>query len=88
MSTLSLHSSDLRITIDPNSLGFSDTSELLQHPLSWIGQERAELATRFGLGMLQPDYHLFVPNCGQPADRRPGADGLARQLGLRPIHGA
>ena len=60
MSTLSLHSSDLRITIDPDSLGFSDTSELLQHPLSWIGQERAELATRFGLSMLQPDYHLFV----------------------------
>jgi len=60
MSTLSLNSSDLRITIDPGSLGFSDTSELLQRPLSWIGQERAEVATHFGLGMTQPDYHLFV----------------------------
>lgn len=60
MSTLSLDPSQLRITIDPASLGFSDTSELLQHPLSWIGQERAEMATRFGLGMTQPDYHLFV----------------------------
>lgn len=60
MSTLSLNSSDLRTTIDPSSLRFSDTSELLQHPLSWIGQERAEMATRFGLSMTQPDYHLFV----------------------------
>ncbi len=60
MSTQSLDSSQLRITIDPASLGFSDTSELLQRPLSWIGQERAEVAARFGLGMMQPDYHLFV----------------------------
>jgi len=29
-------------------------------PLSWIGQERAEIAARFGLGMMQPDYNLFV----------------------------
>jgi predicted ATP-dependent protease len=60
MSTLLLKPSHLRITIDPESLGFSDTSELLQRPLSWIGQERAEMATRFGLSMTQPDYHLFV----------------------------
>lgn len=55
-----LDSSHLRITINPDSLRFSDTSELLRQPLSWIGQERAEVAVRFGLGMLQPDYHLFV----------------------------
>jgi hypothetical protein len=60
MSTQSLDSSQLRVTIDPASLGFLDTSELLQRPLSWIGQERAEAAARFGLGMMQPDYHLFV----------------------------
>jgi len=60
MLTKPLDSSQLRITIDPASLGFSDTSELLQQPLSWIGQERAEAAVRFGLGMMQPDYHLFV----------------------------
>lgn len=60
MSILSLNPSQLRITIAPDSLGFSDTSQLLQRPLSWIGQERAEVATRFGLGMTQPDYHLFV----------------------------
>jgi predicted ATP-dependent protease len=60
MSTLLLDSSQLRITIPPASLGFADTSELLQCPLSWIGQDRAETATRFGLNMDQPDYHLFV----------------------------
>jgi predicted ATP-dependent protease len=51
---------ELRITIDPISLGFTDSSELLQHPLPWIGQERAASATRFGLEMTQPDYNLFV----------------------------
>lgn len=60
MPTIPIDSSHLRITINPDSLGFSDTSELLQQPLSWIGQERAEVAVRFGLGMQQPDYHLFV----------------------------
>lgn len=60
MSTQSLTSSQLRITIDPDMLGFSDTSELSQHPLSWIGQENAQVAAHFGLGMMQADYHLFV----------------------------
>lgn len=46
--------------IDPNSLGFSDTSELIDQPLSWIGQERAEKAAYFGLEMEQPDFNLFV----------------------------
>ncbi len=55
-----LDSSVLRVTIDPDTLGFSDTSELLHHQLSWIGQGRAEVAAQFGLEMTQPDYHLFV----------------------------
>ncbi len=55
-----LNPDDLSVTIAPAALGFSDTSELLQQPLPWIGQERAEMATRFGLGMDQPDYNLFV----------------------------
>ncbi|PSJ17615.1 ATP-binding protein [Nitrosomonas supralitoralis] len=60
MPNHALDPTQLRITINPDLLGFSDTSELLQHPLSWIGQERAEAAARFGLSMMQPDYHLFV----------------------------
>lgn len=60
MLILNLTPADLRFTIDPDSLGFSDTSELLQYPLPWIGQERAEITARFGLGMNQHDYNLFV----------------------------
>ena len=50
----------LRLTIAPTSLGFASTAELQDLPLPWIGQERAEAAARFGLGMEQPDYNLFV----------------------------
>ena len=60
MSISSLAPSDLRVTIHPPSLGFADTSELVLDPLPWIGQERAQTAARFGLGMEQPDYNLFV----------------------------
>ena len=60
MSISSLAPSDLRVTIYPPSLGFADTSELVQQALPWIGQERAQTAARFGLGMEQPDYNLFV----------------------------
>ncbi|MEK9803553.1 MAG: ATP-binding protein, partial [Curvibacter sp.] len=51
---------DLRLSIDAGTLGFADTSELLDQPLPWIGQERAEQAARFGLQMDAPDYNLFV----------------------------
>ena len=50
----------LRLTIDPESLGFADTTELKSQPLPWIGQERAQKAARFGLSMELPDYNLFV----------------------------
>ncbi|MGE8318210.1 MAG: AAA family ATPase [Comamonas sp.] len=55
-----LHSAQLRRRIDPQSLGFASTAELLQEPFSWIGQERAQAAAEFGLALDQPDYHLFV----------------------------
>src|SRR3989338_4118016 len=60
MPIANLTPAELRLTIDPDSLGFADTSELLGHALPWIGQERAEMAARFGLGMDQQDYNLFV----------------------------
>lgn len=60
MAIFSLSVGELRVTIDPHSLGFSDTSELQALPLPWIGQERAQTAARFGLGMAQADYNLFV----------------------------
>ena len=60
MPISSLTPAELRLTIAPGTLGFADTSELLEHALPWIGQERAEMAARFGLRMDQPDYNLFV----------------------------
>jgi predicted ATP-dependent protease len=60
MPIAALAPADLRLTLDPAALGFADTSELLAEPLPWIGQARAEAAARFGLGMDQPNYNLFV----------------------------
>ncbi|MDD2881028.1 MAG: ATP-binding protein [Rhodoferax sp.] len=60
MSLASLSPSDLTLTLAPESLGFKDTSELLNQPLPWIGQARAQAAAQFGLTMDQPDYNLFV----------------------------
>jgi predicted ATP-dependent protease len=50
----------LRLTIDPDSLGFANTTELKSQPLPWIGQERAQKAAQFGLSMELPGYNLFV----------------------------
>ena len=60
MSLSSLTPAELRLTIAPDTLGFADTSELVEQALPWIGQDRAEAAARFGLAMDQPDYNLFV----------------------------
>lgn len=60
MPIAALSPAELRLTIDPASLGFADTSELVGEPLPWIGQARAEAAARFGLAMDQPNYNLFV----------------------------
>ena len=58
--TLTLAPAQLRLQIDPATLGFAHTGELQELPLPWIGQERAAAAARFGLAMRQRDYHLFV----------------------------
>jgi len=60
MPTNMLTPSELRLTFVSDTLGFSETSELLEHALPWIGQERAEAAVSFGFGMDQPDYNLFM----------------------------
>ncbi len=60
MSAIRLATADLRLQVDPARLGFADTTELTQEELPWIGQERAQTAARFGLGLDHPDYHLFV----------------------------
>ena len=58
--TLTLAPAQLRLQIDPATLGFAHTGELQELPLPWIGQERAAAAARFGLAMRQRDFHLFV----------------------------
>jgi predicted ATP-dependent protease len=60
MTASALSSAQLRLSIQPDSLGFQDTSEFGQQESPWIGQDRAEKAARFGLTMAQPDYNLFV----------------------------
>ncbi|MFN4360678.1 MAG: Lon protease family protein [Hylemonella sp.] len=60
MALTPLLPAELRLSVDPAALGFADTAELLDQPLPWIGQERAEQAARFGLQMDAPDYNLFV----------------------------
>ncbi len=55
-----LTADQLRKTVDPQALGFLDTSELLHKPLPWIGQERAQQAAQFGMAMNEADYNLFV----------------------------
>lgn len=60
MPAIALSPRQLRLTIDPATLGFASTAELQDLPVPWIGQERAQAAAQFGLGMQQADYHLFV----------------------------
>ena len=76
---------DLRLRVDPSTLGFNDTAELLQQALPWIGQERAEQAARFGLQMAQPDYNLLV--LGEVGSGRSSLiqQMMAREAAQRPV---
>jgi predicted ATP-dependent protease len=80
-----LAAGDLRLHVDPLSLGFVDTAELQHLPLPWIGQDRAEQAARFGMGMAQPDYNLFV--LGEVGSGRTTllAQLMRQQAALRPV---
>ena len=60
MASQRLDSKDLLRRVDPLGLGFASTRELLDQPLPWVGQQRAEAAARFGLGMALPGYNLLV----------------------------
>jgi len=51
---------ELTLTIPAEQLKFVDTSELPEVEPTWIGQQRAEKAARFGLALDQPDYNLLV----------------------------
>lgn len=85
MTVAELTPSDLRLTVDPASLGFKDTSELPGVPLSWVGQERAETAARFGLQMRQPGYNLLVLGSAGMDRTRMLTTMLHEQAALRPV---
>ena len=85
MTVAELTPSDLRLTVDPASLGFEDTSELRGVPLSWVGQERAETAARFGLQMRQPGYNLLVLGSAGMDRTRMLTAMLHEQAALRPV---
>lgn len=60
MPSQRLEAKDLLRRVDPLGLGFASTRELVDHPLPWVGQQRAEAAARFGLNMALPGYNLLV----------------------------
>jgi predicted ATP-dependent protease len=60
MSCRRLEPGALLRRVDAQALGFASTRELLERPLPWIGQPRAEAAAIFGLGMALPGYNLLV----------------------------
>lgn len=60
MTTRQLAPSELTVTFDTAELGFENTSQIQESHYGWIGQQRAEKAARFGLGLDRLDYHLFV----------------------------
>lgn len=60
MSFTELRAHQLRLSIDPATFTFADTSELIGQPLPWIGQQRAEQAARFGLRLQEDHSHLYV----------------------------
>ncbi len=52
--------SELRARIDPDTLPFVDTSSLEEPQEKIVGQERAIDAIKFGMGMKERGYNIFV----------------------------
>ncbi len=51
---------DLRFHIDPKSLKFDSTAELCPAARGVVGQHRAIEALKFGIGMDDPEYNIYV----------------------------
>ena len=62
-----IHYTQLRRFINPKDLPFETTAELTPNQ-GIIGQKRAEKALRFGLGIREKGYNIFV--CGLPGTGR------------------
>jgi lon-related putative ATP-dependent protease len=51
---------DLRLHIDPKTVGIDVTKELCPVTHGVVGQERAIEAIKFGVGMVDPEYNIYV----------------------------
>jgi lon-related putative ATP-dependent protease len=52
--------SELRAHVDPQSLSFESTASLQPPVERLLGQERASDAIKFGMGMKENNYHIFI----------------------------
>lgn len=79
VEALKVPPSQLRRRTEPHDLGFATTAEL-QPITSLIGQDRALAAIRFGIGIEQPAFNLFVlgpPGTGKTTALRSFLDAKA-----------
>jgi lon-related putative ATP-dependent protease len=70
-----LAAKDLRFRIDPEKLRVDSTKRLCPAKRTMVGQERAIEAIKFGMGMVDPEYNIYVAGTTQT-----GATYMARAL--------
>ena len=70
-----LAAKDLRLSIDPNSLKVDSTKKLSPAKQGVVGQKRAIEAIKFGMGMVDPEYNIYVAGTADT-----GATYMARAL--------
>ena len=51
---------ELRVRVDPESLPFENTASLEPPKERILGQDRASDAIKFGMGMKENNYHIFI----------------------------
>jgi hypothetical protein len=51
---------DLRLHIDPKSLKVRSTGQLCPATQGIVGQDRAIEALKFGIGMHDPEYNIYI----------------------------
>ncbi|MBW2075249.1 MAG: AAA family ATPase [Deltaproteobacteria bacterium] len=66
---------DLRLHIDPKSLGIDSTKKVCPPTHRLVGQRRALEAIKFGIGMTDPEYNIYVAGTSDT-----GATYIARLL--------
>lgn len=70
-----LGAKDLRLCIDPKRLDFDSTEEACSPAHRLVGQRRAQEAIKFGIGITDPEYNIYVAGAHDT-----GATYIARML--------